>query len=77
MAVGMKRNSNLGIPEILVYKTKAERVPVYQEFVGEVYGKKDISIRARVAGYLEQIYFNEGTQVEKGKLALQNRKPII
>ncbi len=57
-----------GIPEILVYKTKAERVPVYQEFVGEVYGKKDISIRARVAGYLEEIYFNEGTQVEKGKL---------
>ena len=57
-----------GPPEILVYKTKAERVPVYQEFVGEVYGKKDISIRARVAGYLEEIYFNEGTQVEKGKL---------
>jgi membrane fusion protein (multidrug efflux system) len=56
------------VPEILVYKTKAERVPVYQEFVGEVYGKKDISIRARVAGYLEEIYFNEGTQVEKGKL---------
>jgi len=57
-----------GVPEIFVFITKAERVPVYQEFVGEVYGKKDISIRARVAGYLEQIYFNEGTQVEKGKL---------
>ena len=57
-----------GVPEILVFKTKAEQVPVYQEFVGEVYGVKDIAIRARVQGYLEEIYFNEGTQVEKGKL---------
>ena len=57
-----------GALEIPVYKTKTERVPIYQEFVGEVFGLKDISIRARVAGYLEEIYFNEGTVVEKGKL---------
>lgn len=56
------------VPEILVFKTKAEQIPVYQEFVGEVYGVKDIAIRARIQGYLEEIYFNEGTQVEKGKL---------
>ncbi|MBT8378686.1 MAG: efflux RND transporter periplasmic adaptor subunit [Ignavibacteria bacterium] len=55
-------------PEIPVYKTETQRIPIYQEFVGEVYGLKDISIRARVVGYLEQIYFNEGTKVEKGKL---------
>lgn len=54
--------------EIPVFKTNTGRVPVYQEFIGEVYGVKDISIRARVAGYLEEIYFNEGTRVEKGKL---------
>jgi membrane fusion protein (multidrug efflux system) len=65
---GDDTQQQLGAPEILVFKTKSERVPVYQEFVGQVYGKKDISIRARVSGYLEQIYFNEGTQVEKGKL---------
>ena len=58
----------MGALEIPVYKTKTERVPIYNEFVGEVYGLKDISIRARVAGYLEEIYFNEGTKVEKGKL---------
>ena len=58
----------MGTLEIPVYKTKTERVPIYNEFVGEVYGLKDISIRARVAGYLEEIYFNEGTKVEKGKL---------
>ena len=65
---GDDTQQQLGVPEILVFKTKAERVPVYQEFVGEIYGVKDISIRARVQGYLEEIYFNEGTQVEKGKL---------
>jgi membrane fusion protein (multidrug efflux system) len=65
---GSEEQSNLFIPEIPVYKVTAEDVPIYQEFVGQVYGLKDISIRARVAGYLEQIYFNEGTQVEKGKL---------
>ena len=58
----------MGALDIPVYKTKTERVPIYNEFVGEVYGLKDISIRARVAGYLEEIYFNEGTKVEKGKL---------
>ena len=68
LSCGNENQQQGGTPEILVYKTKAERVPIYQEFVGEVYGKKDISIRARVAGYLEQIYFNEGTQVQKGKL---------
>jgi membrane fusion protein (multidrug efflux system) len=68
LSCGNENQQQFGAPEIPVYKTKAERVPAYKEFVGEVYGKKDISIRARVAGYLEQIYFNEGTQVEKGKL---------
>lgn len=65
---GEENKQQMGAPEIPVYKTKTERVPIYQEFVGEVFGLKDISIRARVAGYLEEIYFNEGTVVEKGKL---------
>lgn len=65
---GTDEQSKLSAPNIPVYKITAEDVPIYQEFVGQVYGLKDISIRARVAGYLEQIYFNEGTQVEKGKL---------
>ena len=65
---GDENQQQMGAPEIPVYKTKTEKVPIYQEFVGEVFGLKDISIRARVAGYLEEIYFNEGTVVEKGKL---------
>lgn len=38
------------------------------DFVGEVYGYQDISIRARVVGYLEDIHFREGFPVKKGQL---------
>lgn len=38
------------------------------DFVGQVYGHQDISIRARVVGFLEGIHFNEGLPVKKGQL---------
>jgi len=38
------------------------------DFVGQVYGYQDISIRARVPGYLEGIHFREGFPVKKGQL---------
>jgi membrane fusion protein (multidrug efflux system) len=54
--------------QVTVYQTKARKVPIYQEFVGQVYGYKDIAISARVEGYLEGIHFEEGSRVEKGRL---------
>ena len=53
---------------MVVFETKAERVPIRLEFVGQVSGFKDIAIRARVEGYLEGIHFEEGSRVEKGSL---------
>ena len=55
-------------PKVAVYETKAREVPIYQEFVGQVYGFKDIGISARVEGYLEGIHFEEGFPVKKGML---------
>ncbi len=43
-------------------------IPIYSEFVGQTYGRKDIPIRARVDGFLEGIYFKEGSRVKKGQL---------
>lgn len=43
-------------------------LPIYREFVGSIYGYKDIPIRARVEGFLESIDFEEGTKVKKGQL---------
>ena len=55
-------------PDIPVYQTMEQEVPIYREFVGQVYGFKDIAIRARVEGFLEGIHFKEGSRVEKGTL---------
>jgi membrane fusion protein (multidrug efflux system) len=68
VSCGSDEQSKLFVPEIPVYKITAEDVPIYQEFVGQVYGLKDISIRARVEGFLEGIYFDEGRGVKKGQL---------
>ena len=51
-----------------VYEVQTKSVPIYEEFVGQVYGEKDIPIRARVVGFLDGIHFNEGEQVKKGQL---------
>ena len=51
-----------------VFEIKAQDVPIYKEFVGQVYGEKDIPIRARVEGFLEEIHFSEGSRVKKGDL---------
>jgi membrane fusion protein (multidrug efflux system) len=55
-------------PDIQVVEVIQKEVPIYREFVGQVYGEKDIPIRARVEGFLEGIHFNEGLLVHKGQL---------
>jgi len=55
-------------PEVKVIKTETADVSIYQEFVGQVFGLKDIAIRARVEGFLEAIHFKEGSRIKKGDL---------
>ncbi|MCZ6471476.1 MAG: efflux RND transporter periplasmic adaptor subunit [Gammaproteobacteria bacterium] len=55
-------------PEVSVFETKAEDVPLFLEFVGQTSGLKDITIRARVEGFLEGIHFKEGSWIKKGDL---------
>ena len=54
--------------KIPVYTAKTEQVTIHKDFVGQTFGLFDISIRARVDGYLEGIHFEEGGRVEKGQL---------
>ena len=65
------RNSKqveLPSPNVQVYVTEASDIPIYQEYIGETLGFKDITISARVEGFLEGMHFEEGSTVEEGQL---------
>ena len=55
-------------PNVLVYVTVASDVPIYQEYIGETLGFKDIDIAARTEGFVEEIHFEEGSRVSEGQL---------
>jgi len=55
-------------PEVVVQPVEVRDVPVQAEFTGEVRGGEDVEVRARVAGFLEQMTYQEGTLVHKGDL---------
>lgn len=67
-ACGEKEQAVAPPQKITVVKVVQMDVPIHDEFVGEVYGEKDIPIRARVEGYLEGRYFEEGSEVTEGQL---------
>ncbi len=70
LAFGCNRQDASPPPPTKVVAVKVERrdIPIYQDFVGQVYGLQDIAIRARVEGVLEAMHFKEGTFVKKGQL---------
>ncbi len=65
---GSKEQATAPPPKTPVVIVAQEDVPIINEFIGEVHGEKDIPIRARVEGFLEGIFFEEGTLVKEGQL---------
>lgn len=65
---GEKKQEAPPPPDVPVVEVIQKDVPIYRSFVGQVYGHSDIPIRARVAGFLEGIHFDEGLGVKKGQL---------
>ena len=65
-----KKEEVVEVPPIQVNVVKAVQsdVPLYEEFVAQVYGKSDVDIRARVEGWVTSVNFKEGSQVKKGDL---------
>jgi membrane fusion protein (multidrug efflux system) len=55
-------------PDVTVYQTQAQDIPIYREYVGQLFGFKDIAIQARVEGFLEGIHFDEGSRIKEGML---------
>jgi membrane fusion protein (multidrug efflux system) len=63
-----KKQVEMPVQQINVVEVLQKDVQLHREFVGEVFGEKDIPIRARVEGVLEGIHFQEGLNVKKGQL---------
>lgn len=68
MSCGEKKPQAFTPLEIPVVKVTQNDIPIYQDFIGQVYGQYDIPIRARVSGFLDAIHFQEGFWVKKGQL---------
>ncbi len=54
--------------EVNVVVVEQRDVESHFDYVAQIYGYKDISIRARVDGFLEGLHFKEGFPVKKGQL---------
>ena len=55
-------------PTVSVITVKEQPANIYQTFIGQTYGAKDIEIPARVEGFLTGMHFQEGKTVKRGKL---------
>jgi membrane fusion protein (multidrug efflux system) len=54
--------------KVNVVKAVQNDVPLYEDFVAQVYGESDVEIRSRVEGWVTSVNFKEGSAVKKGDL---------
>jgi RND family efflux transporter MFP subunit len=67
-----------GPPEVLVTEVIQKDVPVIREFVGTLNGVENAQVRAREAGYLQTIAYQQGGYVKKGDLLFEiDPRPFI
>ena len=55
-------------PEVMTVSVISKTVPLYGEYVGETYGKADVSIQPQIDATIVGIHFTEGSVVAKGQL---------
>jgi membrane fusion protein, multidrug efflux system len=65
-----KKTETVVLPPVKVNVVKAiqQDVPIYEDFVAQVYGESDVEIRSRVEGWVTSLNFKEGSAVKKGDL---------
>ena len=59
------KDSILTIP---VTELKSQKTDLHREYVGDIHAVRNVEIYARVKGYLEQVYVDEGKEVKKGQI---------
>lgn len=58
-------------PEVLVSQPVTRQVRDYVDFPGRMEAVNSIEIRARVTGYLDKVYFQEGADIQQGALLFE------
>jgi membrane fusion protein, multidrug efflux system len=58
------------LPRVTVVAARRKTVPVIVNPIGTTRALEDVTIRARVKGFLQEKHFKDGGQVEKGQLLL-------
>ncbi|TKT92149.1 efflux RND transporter periplasmic adaptor subunit, partial [Dyadobacter frigoris] len=56
------------IPTIPVTELKTQKTEFHRKYVGDIQAVKNVEIYARVKGYLEEVYVDEGKEVKKGQI---------
>ena len=62
------QNANTALPVLAIQK---KDTMLLTEYVSEIQAVRNVEIRARVHGFLENIYVDEGQEVKKGQLLFQ------
>ncbi len=67
---GCSKKAEIVLPPVQVNVAKAiqKDVPLYEDFVAQVYGQADVDIHSRVEGWVTSMNFKEGSMVRKGDL---------
>ena len=76
---GQQQQGGFQMPpaQVTTYTVEPKTVPVSYEYVGQTAGSKEVEVRARVTGILEQKYFQEGAAVKQGqRLFVIDPKPL-
>jgi membrane fusion protein (multidrug efflux system) len=65
---GKEKETTQVVPEVKVVVAGQKNIPIYTEYVGQVYGQSDVEIRPRAEGWIKSIDFKEGSHVQQGQL---------
>lgn len=70
MVAACKKQEAVVLPPVKVNVVTAieNDVPLYEDFVAQVFGLSDVDIRSRVEGWVTSMNFKEGSKVKKGDL---------
>src|SRR4029453_14155502 len=78
-ACGQQQQGGFQMPpaQVTTVTVEPKTIPVSYEYVGQTTGSKEVEVRARVTGILEQKYFQEGAAVKQGqRLFVIDPKPL-